>query len=162
MKEADNSKPAESKPQDLNSQLIRDVDGVALPDRPENRLGQQQLIGVVVGRDRTVVPPHEVFKLASIGCKDTEIADWFGIKKDTLAYNFATELTKGRETMRQSLRRKMLETAMSGHAVMQIFMAKNFLGMSDSPTAESSRQPLPWSDSPEDTDGLEPSTTDHS
>lgn len=130
----------------LQDRLVTTVDGVELPARPERKLGTEEIVGVVVGRDKTVVPPHEVFKLASIGCKDTEIADWFGIKKDTLAYNFATELTKGRETMRQSLRRKMLETAMSGNAVMMIFLAKNFLGMSDNPVNEADRAPLPWTD----------------
>ena len=132
--------------QPLADRLITEVRGIELPDRPERKLGTEEIIGVVVGRDRTVVPPHEVFKLASIGCKDTEIAAWFGIKKDTLAYNFATELTKGRENMRQSLRRKMLETALDGHAVMLIFMAKNFLGMSDNPINSEERAPLPWTD----------------
>lgn len=126
--------------------MITEVNGIQLPERSERRLGTEEIIGVVVGRDKTVVPPHEVFKLASIGCKDTEIASWYGIKKDTLAYNFATELTKGREHMRQSLRRRMLETAMSGHAVMLIFMAKNFLGMSDNPGSAQDQAPLPWTD----------------
>lgn len=133
-------------PTPLGDQLITQVAGVELPERPERKLGETVMIGVVVGRDKTVVPPHEVFKLASIGCKDTEIADWFGIKKDTLSYNFATELIKGRETMKQSLRRKMLETALGGNAVMQIFMSKNFLGMSDNPQSEANTQPLPWTE----------------
>ena len=138
--------PAQDTPQPLADRMITEVNGIELPERPERKLGTEEIIGVVVGRDKTVVPPHEVYKLASIGCKDTEIADWFGIKKDTLAYNFATELTQGRENMRQSLRRKMLETAMSGHAVMLIFMAKNFLGMSDNPGSAQDQAPLPWSD----------------
>jgi hypothetical protein len=146
MNEAGNESTPTDSQHALSEQLIREVDGVELPERPEKKLGTSEVIGVVVGRDRQVVPPHEVFKLASIGCKDTEIADWFGIKKDTLAYNFATELIKGRETMKQSLRRKMLETAMSGNAVMQIFLSKNFLGMSDNPQAENNTAPLPWTD----------------
>ena len=132
--------------QPLADRLIRAVDNTELPERREKKLGTEQIIGVVVGRDRTVVPPHEVYKLAAIGCKDIEIAEWFGIASDTLRRNFAVELTKGRENMRQSLRRKMLETAMSGHAVMLIFMAKNFLGMSDNPGSAQDLAPLPWSD----------------
>jgi hypothetical protein len=40
----------------------------------------------------------------------------------------------------------MLETALSGNAVMQIFMSKNFLGMSDNPQSEANTAPLPWSE----------------
>jgi hypothetical protein len=102
--------------------------------------------GVVVGRDKKVIPPEEVFKLAQIGCKDTEICDWFGIDGNTLRYNFSVELIKGREALKQSLRRAMLANAFKGNAAVQIFLAKNFLGMSDNPLDTEANTPLPWSD----------------
>ena len=110
-------------------------------------------MGLPVGRDNIVVDPSEVEKLAAIGCKDIEIARWLGIKPDTLRRNFAAELIKGREGMRISLRRAMLNNAIQHNsAVMQIYMSKNFLGMMDQPTNTDDAKVLPWSDDVEATD----------
>ena len=103
-------------------------------------------MGIPVGRDKKVIDPEEVEKLAAIGCKDSEIADWFGIKQDTLRYNFADQLVKGRESLKQSLRRAQLSLALSGNAVMLIWLGKNILGQSDNPNGSEANQPLPWSD----------------
>ena len=116
------------------------------PDPTKKKTGTKIVEGPVVGRDRIVVPPEEVFKLAAIGCKDHEIADWFGIKNDTLRYNFTAQLVKGRESMKQSLRRKQLEVAYTGNAVMLIWLGKNLLGQTDSGTDASNSEPLPWND----------------
>ena len=102
--------------------------------------------GKLIGRDKKPVPADDVFKLAAIGCKDHEIADWFGVDANTLRYNFSVELLKGRETLKQSLRRKQIEVAMGGNAVMLIFLGKNLLGQSDSPTTTQDKIPLPWED----------------
>lgn len=102
--------------------------------------------GKLIGRDKKPVPADDVFKLAAIGCKDHEIADWFGVDQNTLRYNFSVELIKGRETLKQSLRRKQIEVAMGGNAVMLIFLGKNLLGQSDSPTTTQDKIPLPWED----------------
>jgi hypothetical protein len=102
--------------------------------------------GRLVGRDNTPVPAVEVFKLAAIGCKDTEIAEWFGIDPNSLRYNFKVELLKGRETLKQSLRRKQISVAMSGNPTMLIFLGKNLLGQSDSPLNAAEKTPLPWED----------------
>ena len=92
------------------------------------------------------MPALDVFKLAAQGCRDTEISDWFGIDSNTLRYNFSVELIKGRETLKQSLRRKQIEVAMSGNVVMLIFLGKNLLGQSDNPTQSDDTTVLPWSD----------------
>jgi hypothetical protein len=103
--------------------------------------------GKVVGRDRTVVDPEAVEKLAVLGCKDNEIANFFGVKQDTLRYNFADSLVKGREVMRITLRRAMLDNACKNmNAAVQIFLAKNMLGMADIPTNADDLTALPWSD----------------
>lgn len=107
-------------------------------------MGTKEVEGAVVGRDKKVIPPEEVYKLAQLGCKDKEIAEWFGIPDNTLRYNFSVELLKGRESMKQSLRRAMWNNAIQyNNTTMQIFLAKNFLGMSDN-GAVSSDEPLPW------------------
>ena len=104
-------------------------------------------LGIPVGRDKKVIDPDEVEKLAALGCRDNEIANWFGIKEDTLRYNFADNLTKGREDLKITLRRAMLNNACKNmNAAVQIFLAKNILGMSDTPVDSDSNKPLPWSD----------------
>jgi len=106
-----------------------------------------EIEGVVVGRDKKVIPPNEVQKLAALGCKDTEICDWFGIDGNTLRYNFSVELIKGRESLKHSLRRAMLHNAITNNsAAVQIFLAKNLLGMQDSPHQAQDEAPLPWND----------------
>jgi len=102
--------------------------------------------GKVVGRDKTPVPSKDIFKLAAIGMKDIEIAEWFGIDGNTLRYNFNVELIKGRNTLVQSLRRKQIEVAMSGNPTMLIFLGKNLLGQSDSPLMSQEAKILPWED----------------
>ena len=102
--------------------------------------------GVVVGRDKKVVPPKDVERLAQMGCKDSEIADWFGIDENTLRYNFSVELTKGKLHLKQSLRQAQIRLALSGNATMLIFLGKNILGQSDSPIDSDANTPLPWDD----------------
>jgi hypothetical protein len=114
------------------------------PNKPR-KTGTKTVEGVVVGRDKTVIPPEEVFKLAQIGCKDIEIADWFGIDNNTLRYNFSAELTKGREHLKQSLRRAQLQVALNGNAVMLIWLGKQYLGQTDNPIDTENSQILPWS-----------------
>lgn len=104
-------------------------------------------MGLPVGRDKKIVDPQEVEKLAALGCRDNEIANWFGIKDDTLRNNFADNLIKGREDLKITLRRAMLNNACKNmNAAVQIFLAKNILGMSDVPTDSDANKPLPWSD----------------
>ena len=121
------------------------------PDNPTTKRKQPktatvEVEGRVVGRDKKVVPPNEVYKLAQIGCKDIEIANWFGIDENSLRYNFSVELLKGRENLKQSLRRAQLSLALSGNAVMLIFLGKNYLGQSDNPINTEALAPLPWSE----------------
>jgi hypothetical protein len=102
--------------------------------------------GVVVGRDKKVVPPKDVERLAQMGCKDSEIAEWFGVDENTLRYNFSVELLKGKLALSQSLRQAQIRLAMSGNATMLIWLGKNILGQSDNPVDSEANTPLPWSD----------------
>ena len=107
-----------------------------------------QVYGYEVGRGRTqrVVNPDDVYKLAQLGLTDRDIATWFAMKEDTLRYNFADIMAKGREELKMSLRRAMLKNAFAGNAAVQIFLAKNLLGMSDSPHTTDDAKVLPWQD----------------
>jgi hypothetical protein len=107
-----------------------------------------EVTGYEVGRGITkkVVFDEDVFKLAAMGCTDSEIARWFGIEESTLKYNFSEIIAKGREQLKQSLRRAQIRLAMSGNATMLIWLGKNILGQSDNPVDSEANAPLPWSD----------------
>ena len=124
---------------------MKQVENPSTPQKTGDRkMGIKEVEGVVVGRDKLVVPPEEVEQLAQIGLKDKEISAWFGVNDNTLRFNFSVELLKGRESMRQSLRRTMWSNAIgNNNTVMQIFLAKNFLGMSDNGVITND-EPLPW------------------
>jgi len=113
--------------------------------------GTKIVHGLIVGRNQVVVPPQEVEDLASIGCTDRDIANWFGINEDTLRYNFADNLIKGRENLKISLRRAMLKNAcVNLNAAVQIFLAKNMLGMSDNGMVNDGSKVLPFTDDEDD------------
>ena len=99
--------------------------------------------GIPVGRDNVHIDPEEVRKLSALGCSPTEIADFFGVNYSTLKRNFASEITKGTAEAKLSLRRAMLQNAQNMNASVQIFLAKNWLSMSDSPVS-SEEKILPW------------------
>jgi hypothetical protein len=115
------------------------------PGPKPKRIIEGVIKGIPVGRDKKVVPPDQVEELAAIGCKDREIANFFGIAENTLRYNFSDSLTKGRERLKISLRKSMLRNACDNmNAAVQIFLAKNILGMADTPVNSEENQPLPW------------------
>lgn len=107
-----------------------------------------EVYGYEVGRGmrRRVVVPEDIYALAEIGCNDREIASWWGIDEQTLRYNFKDIMEKARSSLKHSLRRAMIKNALGGNAVMQIWLSKNWLGMSDNPNNTEANEPLPWSD----------------
>ena len=118
------------------------------------------ILGIKVGRDSIVIPPEQVFELAALGCTNSEISKFFGVDDSTLGYNFKRELEKGRSELKITLRRSMLKNAtVNLNAAVQIFLAKNILGMSDTPVNTESNQPLPWIEGTAET--IEPNATDN-
>jgi hypothetical protein len=113
--------------------------------------GTKIVHGLIVGRNQVVVPPEEVEDLASLGCTDRDIARWFGIDENTLRYSFSDNLVKGRENLKISLRRAMLKNAcVNLNAAVQIFLAKNMLGMSDNGMVTDNSKVLPFTDDDDD------------
>ena len=116
-----------------------------------NAWGEKIVEGKLIGRNNIVVPPQEVEDLASIGCTNVDIANWFGVTEQAIRYNFSEELTKGRESLKISLRRAMLKNAcVNMHAAVQIFLAKNMLGMSDNGMTTDNSKVLPFTDDEDD------------
>ena len=112
-----------------------------------NAWGETVIQGKLVGRDNVVIPPEQVEDLAMLGCSNKEIANFYGVNENTLSRNFVAELTKGREVLKQRLRRAMLENAIvHKNAAVQIFLAKNMLGMSDNGMSTDDAKVLPFTD----------------
>jgi hypothetical protein len=151
-------KPKTERPLETQGETAEVVDHVIPYIEPEvnpSKTGNKpkQLVAVEVwgyqvgrGRSKKVVVPKDVYELAAIGCNDREIARWFDIDENTLRYNFSDIMEKGREDLKHSLRRAMIKNALSGNAALQIFLAKNMLGMSDTPVNSEENKPLPWTD----------------
>ena len=117
------------------------------PPKKEKQLVEGTIEGYPIGRDKKIVPPDEVQKLAALGCSNRDIANFFGIEESNVSRHFAAFITKGREEVKIALRSAMLDNACRNHsAAVQIFLAKNMLGMSDVPVNTEDKKPLPWSD----------------
>lgn len=109
--------------------------------------------GILVGRNKVIIEPEQVYELAKLGLKNTEIANFFGVTEDAISRYFAAELLKGREQLKISLRRAMLNNAIANNnAAVQIFLAKNMLGMSDAPTNSEDAVALPWVENSDETE----------
>ena len=127
--------------------VVEEVNPSKTGNKPKKMVAVE-VFGYEVGRGRNkrIVIPDNVYNLAVIGCNDREIARWFDMDENTLRYNFADIMAKGREDLKHGLRRAMLKNALGGNAAVQIFLAKNLLGMSDIPVNNEGNAPLPWSD----------------
>lgn len=116
----------------------------------EHKWAEKTVLGIVVGRNKIIVPPEEVEHQASLGCTDREIAAYFDVHENTLRYNFKEFLTKGRHTLKTSLRQAQLRVALDGNPTMLIWLGKNMLQQNDNGTTSDEARPLPWSDEMDD------------
>ena len=98
------------------------------------------------GKNKTLVDPEEVKKLAALHCTIKEIATWFETTEKTISYHFADIITKAKIETKNSLRRTQLRVAMGGNVPMLIWLGKNLLGQSDNNQATESNEILPWED----------------
>lgn len=91
-----------------------------------------------MARPKVPIDGEEVYKLASLGLTQIEIADVLGASNSTICRRFAKEWTKGHATLKRSLRRKQTEVALSGNVTMLIWLGKNMLGQADKQEVEHS------------------------
>ena len=93
-------------------------------------------------RKRIEIDWTRVADLCRIGCTLEEIADVLEVSHDTIERACWRDHKKAwgdlyrqwyNSKLRESLRRKMFEKAMKGDTIMQIYLSKQYLGMSDSP-----------------------------
>jgi hypothetical protein len=138
--------PGQTEPEQEPHQDLTKYPKWEYPQRKDPKWGEVTKQGLIVGREKRVVPPDEVYKLAELGCTNKEIAEWFMIKEDTLNYNFCDYLTKARAGMKRRLRSVQLSTALAGNATLLIWLGKQYLGQSDTPSNSQDQEALPWND----------------
>lgn len=85
-----------------------------------------------MARPKIDIDAKEVEKLASYGCKNTEIADFFNCSVDTITNRFSDILLKGRAELKRTLRKAQIDFALKGNATLLIWLGKNELGQRDS------------------------------
>ena len=115
------------------------------PNRREPKIGEKIVTGLIVGRDKKVIPQCEVEHLASLGCTDRDIAEYFAVSESTLRYNFSSELIKGRHQLKTSLRQKQIQVALEGNPTLLIWLGKNILGQSETQISNN-KEILPFTD----------------
>ncbi len=86
----------------------------------------------------------QIKKLASLGCTNKEISDFFGCSADLLEKSYSEFLTKGRAEQKLRLRQLQWKSAEKGNIVMQIWLGKQILGQSEN-TIKEDDEPLAWS-----------------
>ena len=97
-----------------------------------------------VGRPKAEVDVEILKNLASIGCPTYEIASVMNVSARTLKRNFAEIIDQYKERGKASLRKKMFDKAVKkDNTMMQIFLSKNYLGMSDKVQQTNVTEPLP-------------------
>ena len=77
------------------------------------------------------IDPEQVEKLASFGCSNTEIASFFGCSKDLISKSYSTNVAKGQDKGKIRLRQLLWKSAERGNVTMQIWLSKQYLGMTD-------------------------------
>lgn len=128
------------------------------PGPKPKQLKEKVVLGIEVGRGETrnIVPPEQVYELTCLGVTHQEIANFYEVTVDSIRRNFASELAKGKEMQKIKLRRAMFKNACDNmQPAVQIFLAKNVLGMSDSPVDSEANAPLPWDESNDTTVTIE-------
>ncbi len=85
------------------------------------------------GRPRAEIDFMRVEELASVGLSAEQIAAELNVHQRTIERNFAAVLKKGRHKRNSRLQLKLYREAMNGNTAIAIFLAKNWLGMTDRP-----------------------------
>ena len=80
---------------------------------------------------KDITVEKQIEKLASYGLTNKEIAEALGYDDSTLKRKFENFLIKGRANLKQRLKKKQIQVAMSGNVSMLIWLGKQYLGQSE-------------------------------
>ena len=119
------------------------------------------------GRPKVHVFDYEqILRMAELQCTRKEIAHILGCSDDTVKRDpkALEAIERGKAYGKMKLRRAMFRNACENNlAPVQIFLAKNMLGMSDDGMrGDDNNQPLPWNEAKEETNATDTTTTDDS
>ncbi len=84
-----------------------------------------------MARPEIEIDEDQLRRLASMQCTHEEIAAFFGVHRNTIGSRYADVITEERNKAKASLRRTMFKTAVEGSERMQIWLSKQYLGMSE-------------------------------
>jgi hypothetical protein len=86
-----------------------------------------------MARPKKPIDPEMVEKLACSGCSVEQIAAVLNCNERTIQRRFATILQRGHQRRNGRLQVELFRRAMKGSDAIAIFLAKNWLGMTDRP-----------------------------
>jgi len=116
-------------------------------NQPKRRYGEKTIKGIIVGRGETqqVIRVEDVEKLASLHLTYSAMAEYFGVKENTFRDHFKTIVDHARLGTKQRLIESMIYTATNKlNPTMQIWLSKQWLGMTDQQINNSEDKVLPW------------------
>ncbi|MBU98079.1 MAG: hypothetical protein CL429_03195 [Acidimicrobiaceae bacterium] len=86
------------------------------------------------GRKLLDIDEDEVYRYAMVGMPTTEIALMLGCNEATIRKRFSETLTKAKARINSKLRAKQIQLALQGDKTMLVWLGKNMLNQSDSPS----------------------------
>jgi hypothetical protein len=84
-----------------------------------------------VARPQKPIDAEIVYKLAALGCTQSEIGAWFNVDEATIRYRFTEIYRQGKENGKISLRRMQWKRARAGSDPMLIHLGKHYLGQGE-------------------------------
>ena len=124
-----------------------DAERDAYKEQPQRKYEDKIVKGIAIGRgdNRQMIELEQVRRLAMLHCSYNDMAKFFGVKENTFINNFRYEVERAREVTKHRLMEAMLQNAIQKHnPAIQIFLAKNWLGLVNDPVAQEGNTPLPW------------------
>jgi hypothetical protein len=124
-----------------------DAEREAYKEQPQRKYEDKIVRGIAIGRgkNRQIIDIEQVRRLAMLHCSYKDMAMFFGCAENTFINNFRYEVERAREVTKHRLMEAMLENAIQKHnPAIQIFLAKNWLGLVNDPVAQEGNTPLPW------------------
>jgi len=116
-------------------------------NQPKRRYGEKVIKGIIIGKGETraIIRIEDVEKLAALHISYKDMADYFGCKENTFRDHFKTVVDKARLGTKQRLIESMVYNATHKlNPTIQIWLSKQWLGMSDQQINSSEDKVLPW------------------
>ena len=104
-----------------------------------------------MGRKPKDIDAEGVQKLASYGCTQEEIADYFGCDRAVISRRYSREFQLGKASVRKNIRLWQIRRALKGSDIMLIHLGKHYCGQID----KNASQEPPSNDPATDDDGNE-------